>query len=135
MWQLEGISHMWIFSNRLNNSVKCFMPNNSLEINPWRFSLVSWIILNLIAVIYMIENNQKELTTGSHPTTASPPQVFPLHIASGRFAIHATTGYPFSIPNNDNRVLSAMVFHCYDLFTFFLLSYLISDTGPLGHWT
>ncbi len=55
----------------------------------------------------MIENNQKELTTGSHSTTVSPPQVFPLCIASGRFAIHATTRYPFSVPNNDNRILSA----------------------------
>ena len=68
---------------------------------------MSWIILNLIAVSYMIENNQKELTIGSHPTTVPPPQDFPLHIASGRFAICATTGYPFSVPNDDNRVLSA----------------------------
>ena len=55
----------------------------------------------------MIENNQKELTIGSHPTTVPPLQDFPLHITSGRFAICATTGYPFSVPNDDNHVLSA----------------------------
>ena len=47
------------------------------------------------------------LTIGNHPTRRPPPGPSPFLIETGKFAQRASTGYPFSVPNEDNRVLSA----------------------------
>lgn len=44
---------------------------------------------------------------GSQPTRRPPPNPSPFRIATGKFAHLASTGYPFSVPNDDSRVLSA----------------------------
>ena len=44
---------------------------------------------------------------GNQPTSLPPPAPLEFLIAVGRLAIRATTGYPFAVPNEDNRVLSA----------------------------
>jgi hypothetical protein len=42
-----------------------------------------------------------------NPTTWPPPIPSPFQMSIGRLAMCAITGYPFSVPNEDNHVLSA----------------------------
>ena len=46
-------------------------------------------------------------TIGSHPMRRPPPVPSPFLMSTGRLAQRATTGYPFSVPNDESRVLSA----------------------------
>lgn len=49
------------------------------------------------------------LTIGSQPTSRPPPGPSPFRMEMGRLAHLASTGYPFSVPKDERRVLSAYI--------------------------
>jgi len=88
------------------------MPNNLLVVDKCCFSSLTRVFFNLtryemISSVQMIKITDMSLTMGNHPTTWPPPIPSPLRMSTGRLAMRAITGYPFSVPKEDNCVLSA----------------------------
>ena len=81
------------------------MPNHPLEVCPAGLTI---IFINLVQRWLVVSNaGGVKRTTRSHPTTRLPTCPLPFLMSTGRLAIRAITGYPFSVPKEESCVLSA----------------------------
>lgn len=94
--------------NCVKNFLEGTMPDNALEVHKTFLPCFTRILIHLdLKINSKLYAIIKLHTIGSQPTSRPPPAPFEFRMLLGRLAIRATTGYPFTVPNEDKRVLSA----------------------------